>query len=350
MWISFESDQKFAVKVYVGGVNAVSGEPSTDTEQTLVRRYKLLSERKSIQDYVVTPDQVWFDGIATQDGTVRQFVAMPLGSGYTVEAQITGADLIGGLQIEVTPSTRVPPVKIEPKPAGTPHFQIFVKTLTGSNVTLDVSELHTVAEVKLLVEGREGIPPDQQRLIYAGVALEDGRNITFYKIMRDSTVHLVLRLCGGGAVEPQMGIAAGGLIEQSIIRDDNDPAIWEPENGTIFNVQILNSAVFQTVTGRKPPKTPISARTYASYGFPYYAIYDEKPSGVTGDFSGVKSVAEKDIEGAPTLEKAKAIAEVIEDTHNPVVLLEKTSKPTAFRPVKFMEQELIKKFGKLEFN
>jgi hypothetical protein len=78
MWIKFTSSEKFAVKLHVGGVNAVSGEPSYETEQTQNRRYKRLSENKSIQDYVVTPDQLWLDGIASADGTVRQFVAVAI--------------------------------------------------------------------------------------------------------------------------------------------------------------------------------------------------------------------------------------------------------------------------------
>lgn len=104
MWIDFTSASKFAVKIYVGVVNAVSGEPSLETEQTKKRRYEMLTSGRTIQDYVVVPQQLWLDGIASQDGKVRQFVAMPLGSGYSVEAQITGADLIGGLQLEVVPA------------------------------------------------------------------------------------------------------------------------------------------------------------------------------------------------------------------------------------------------------
>jgi hypothetical protein len=357
MWINFQSRDKFAVKIYVGGVNAVSGEPSTDTEQTRARRYKLLSERKSIQDYIVTPKQLWLDGIASQDGTVRQFVAMPLGSGYSVEAQITGADLIGGLQLEVVPAKEIlsasfiaPIPLVMVKPAGTPHFNVYVKTLTGKTITLVISELHTVYEMKHLIQDREGIPPDQQRLVYEGQQLEDRHKITKYAISSESDVHLVLRLRGGGDPTVEMGIAAGGLIKQTIKKDRNDPTIWETDKGTIFNIQILNSAAFTAFTGEAPPKTPISAETYAAHGYPYYDIYDEKTSGIEGDFSGVQSVAEKDLQGVPTLEKAKAVAEVIEDTSNPVVLLDQTGGHTGFRPVKIMEEELIEKFGKLESN
>jgi ubiquitin len=213
---------------------------------------------------------------------------------------------------------------------------------------MSVSKLHTIDEVKSIVQDSEGIPPDQQRLMYEGRQLEDGRLLADYGIKSGSVLHLVLRLRGGGYVEAEMGIAAGGLIKQTIVKDNNDPTIWETENGTIFNVQILNSTAFEAVTGKAPPTTPVTAKTYAEHGYPYYDIYDEKPSGVKGDFSGVQSVAEKDLQGVPTLEKAKAVAEVIEDTNNPVVLLDKTGGHTGFRPVKVMEEELIKKFGKLD--
>lgn len=56
----------------------------------MMRQLMRLDEKKSIQDYIVTPSQMWLDGIASTDRTMRQFVAMPMGSGYSAEAQITG--------------------------------------------------------------------------------------------------------------------------------------------------------------------------------------------------------------------------------------------------------------------
>ena len=100
LWIGFHAAEwkPNAVKISVGGVNAVSGETFAE------------GINADPQDYIVCPDQPWLDGINTGHGSIRQFVAMPLGMGYTVEASLTGKEKFGGIQLTV----------FEPKPGRFP--------------------------------------------------------------------------------------------------------------------------------------------------------------------------------------------------------------------------------------
>jgi hypothetical protein len=96
MWLAFGGHYPFAVKIAAGKINAVSGE---EWRPGLSR---------DPQNYLVLPDQPWLDGFCVNKGQIRQFVAMPLGEGYTAEEQLTGAAEHGGLQIAICPMRREP--------------------------------------------------------------------------------------------------------------------------------------------------------------------------------------------------------------------------------------------------
>jgi len=227
MWLYFDSkydverhvDYPFAIKIATGKINAVSG-----------KEWKQGLHRKPTQDYVVVPGQPWLDGYCVEKGIIRQFVAMPLGAGYTAEEQITGKAEHGGLQIMAIPMKREVYEKRFPKrePA---RFSI-------------------------------------------------GRMPHFS--MSDSC-----------AEYGEMGLAPGGRMKQDIYEDEFDLADWDLEQASRCFVHIANSMVWHQITGTKPPTTPPTAKEYTAAGLPWFMWYDDKRAGLKGSkvLGSLKSIA-----------------------------------------------------------
>lgn len=225
LWLNFtgedledrDSAYPFAIRVATGKVDAVTGKAWVNGLED------------GPQNYLVSPTQPWLDGYCVQRGVIRQFVAMPLGHGYSAEEQVTGKAEHGGIQIQVFPMKR------------------------------------EVFERRFPVSSRE-------RRTF-------GRTV-FSKELE----------CG--APTAAMGLAPGGRMRQEIYEDPFGLKDWDLTQTSRCFVHLVNSATWKAMTGELPPTIPPNAADYSRAGLPWFDYYDEsvKPADGSAVLRGLKSV------------------------------------------------------------
>jgi hypothetical protein len=225
LWLSFDGrsnrsiDLPIAIKVATGKINAVSGlnwEDGLDAEP---------------QNYLVVPDQPWLDGFNVGKGTVRQFVAAPLGEGLTVEEQINANSDVGGIQLEFIPMKK----------------EYFEKL----KLEAQAESLHKFSEMPMMSCAKMGIE--------------------------------------------EMGIGAGGSMRQEIYEDEHGIDAWDLDNTERCFITLANAEQWLSITGEEPPMSPISSDEYTDAGLPWFDYFDEDKKAIEGAeaFDDIKSI--KDI-------------------------------------------------------
>lgn len=249
MWLSFTgTTQPAALQVGVGKVCAVSGKPWSDR---LARKP---------QNYVVLPRQPWLDGINSGKGTVRQFVAVPLGLGATVEGQVTGEEVWGGVQLQSFP-----------------------------------------LRDDRLAEWRE----EERRRAERARAVPTGGY--------GAAMPMAMPPAPGGAPAPApaarrpraaaaMGLGVGGSMRQEVYQDDRPLSDWAGEPAGRVFVHLVTPPEWRRITGEAPPPSPVDRAAYTRAGLPWYDYYDQDA---------------QDLSPTDTLEAVKPVGDWLGDDHEP---------------------------------
>ena len=227
LWLCFSAWCPMALKVGAGGVCAVSGQQWS------------AGLAGSVQNYVVLPEQLWLDGFRVTEDVIRQFVAVPMGKGLTVEKQITGKEAWGGLQLQAFP--------------------------------MKLDELWDRV-VKDSLEGQ------WTQLLAWGQSF--GR-----------ICETIASSGGKCAIVREQGLGAGGRMTQKITVDPHGVKVWNTRNSSRCYVRLCLADDWQRLTGQPPPHQPPSAQTYTAAGLPWFDYQDNMPA-VVGEtaLATVKSV------------------------------------------------------------
>ncbi len=220
MWMSFQhSDKPKALIVGAGNINAITGKPFDPSKGKGRKTSGLDIKLEEEQNYMVAPTQPWLDGWKAEDGKVYQFVAAELGSGQTVEGQITGEETAGGIQLIVYDALKDKLPKIERPQLG---------KLGG-----------------YLCDGYA------QEFFCASSATRSAKGIT------------------------SMGLGRGGEIDQKVYPDPYGLDVWKKTPTSVELIHIVSSEDFHKITGYSAPATPVTYETYQRLGYPWFELFDK---------------------------------------------------------------------------
>ncbi|WP_369251348.1 hypothetical protein [Streptomyces sp. R41] len=251
MWLSFAgTSEPAALQVGVGKVCAVSGKPWSSR----------LS--RDPQNYVVLPRQSWLDGINSGKGTVRQFVAVPLGLGATVEGQVTGEEVWGGVQLQSFPLN------------------------DGELASWREAERRRAEELRRMPVGGYGAAFPMAAAPPAPGAAPAPAGAP----------------AGRARSAPAMGLGVGGSMRQEVYRDDRPLKAWAKEPAGRVFVHLVTPPEWRRITGEAPPPSPVDRAAYTRAGLPWFDYYDQDAT---------------DLAPADTLGSVQPVGDWLGDDHEP---------------------------------
>ncbi|WDF35638.1 hypothetical protein PBV52_01860 [Streptomyces sp. T12] len=252
MWLSFGgTTEPAALQVGVGKVCAVSGKPWRDR----------LSRKP--QNYVVLPRQPWLDGINSGKGTVRQFVAVPLGLGATVEGQVTGEEVWGGVQLQSFALKEPQLARWREEERRRAEQARAMPSYGGYGAALPMAA------------------PAPQGAVPAPAAAPAGRP---------------------PRAAAAMGLGVGGSMRQEVYQDDRPLSDWSNRAAGRVFVHLVTPPQWRRITGEAPPPSPVDRAAYTRAGLPWFDYYDEDA---------------EDLAPTDTLESVKPVGDWLGDDHEP---------------------------------
>ncbi|WP_328505422.1 hypothetical protein [Streptomyces sp. NBC_00391] len=258
MWLHFGgSTEPAALQVGVGKVCAVSGKPWSGT---LAR---------DPQNYVVLPRQPWLDGVNSGKGTVRQFVAVPLGLGATVEGQVTGEEVFGGVQLQSFPlnDEQLAVWRREERLRAERERNIGPVGGHGGYGGTGAVPMPPPGAVPMAPPSTGApLPPAPGGPMPPGAA---------YPMAAPGAAPMRGAPAAPSRAPAAMGLGVGGSMRQEVYRDTWPRGSWaEQPAGRIF-VHLVTPPEWRRITGEAPPPSPVDRAAYTRAGLPWFEYYDD---------------------------------------------------------------------------